>query len=427
MKRVLSLILVVVLAAGLFVGCSNDEPKEDTNNTTTDTKEESTEVRTLEIWAEEEYADFFEQVIPAFEEAYNAEVNYVEKGMFDTIDGIALDGPAGIGPDVMAIPHDRIGNLALEGHISPINVTDEEMAGYLDTAKNAIAYEDEVYAMPFSLETTFLIYNKDLIAEAPETYADLEELAKDPQFDNNGDGSLAFLAKYTDFYMVYGIFGGYDAYVFGEDNSNPADIGLNNEGAVEAAGYINKWYSEYFPAGMKDDASAYDIMMGNFLEGNTAAIVNGPWALQDIKNAGINYGVAMLPELPNGKRPAPFSGTQGWAVTSYSEEQELATEFVKFITNEANSIVMAETTSKIPPHNAYVESDAAVNNEVVTTIIEQYSNSTPMPKIVQMAEVWSPMANAIGIIATGQADVETALDEAVSNISQQIEAVHGAN
>lgn len=421
MKRFLSFMMITTMVIALLTSCNGakDNNKGDNNDK---------EKKTVEIWAEPEYKDFFEAIIPKFEKEFNAEVKYVEKKMLDSIDGIGLDGPAGIGPDVIAIPHDRIGNLALEGHISPLKVTKDDMdKNFIKTAVSAVSYDGAVYAMPFSIESTFLIYNKDLIKNGPKSFEELETLAKDPKFANGADGSFAFLAKFTDFYMTYGIFGGFGSYVFGKDNEDPKKIGLNNEGAVEAAEYVGKWYKEYFPAGMKDDTSAYDIMMSNFLDGKTGAIINGPWALQDIKNANINFGVAMLPDLPGGKKPVPFSGTQGWAVTSYAKDPTLAESFVTFVTNEENSIEMADKTSKVPPHQGYVGAEKTGQDTVIKTILDQYAMSTPMPKIVQMSEVWAPMAKALGIIATEQQSAKAALDEAVAIMKQQIEAVHGSN
>ena len=51
-----------------------------------------------------------------------------------------------------------------------------------------------------------MYYNKDLVKEAPKTFADLENLAKDSKYAFAGeDGKTsAFLADWTNFYYAYG-------------------------------------------------------------------------------------------------------------------------------------------------------------------------------------------------------------------------------
>jgi len=73
-----------------------------------------------------------------------------------------------------------------------------------------------------------------LIKEAPKTFADLENLAKDSKYAFAGeDGkTTAFLADWTNFYYAYGLLAGNGAYVFGDNGKNPKDIGLANDGAI---------------------------------------------------------------------------------------------------------------------------------------------------------------------------------------------------
>src|SRR5690625_7482793 len=61
------------------------------------------------------------------------------------------------------------------------------------------------------------------------------------------NGDYGFLAIWDDTYHAHGIFKGFGGDVFGgEDGDDVTDIGLDNEGAVEALEYMGKWYNEGF-------------------------------------------------------------------------------------------------------------------------------------------------------------------------------------
>ncbi|PAF11640.1 hypothetical protein CHH61_26230, partial [Shouchella clausii] len=57
-------------------------------------------------------------------------------------------------------------------------------------------------------------------------------------------------------------------------------------------------------------------MNGLFKEGKAIAVQNGPWAFKDYSDAGVNYGVAAMPKLPNGEPVKTFMGVKGWFVTN---------------------------------------------------------------------------------------------------------------
>ncbi|VFS40993.1 Cyclodextrin-binding protein precursor [Serratia liquefaciens] len=46
-------------------------------------------------------------------------------------------------------------------------------------------------------------------------------------------------------------------------------------------------------------------------------MINGPWAFQPYEAAGINYGVAPLPTLPDGKPMSSFLGVKGYVVSTW--------------------------------------------------------------------------------------------------------------
>ena len=175
---------------------------------------------------------------------------------------------------------------------------------------------------------------------------------------------------------------------------------------------------------MNTGVSAKD---GLFQDGNVASQMDGPWAFQALNEAGIDYGAAPLPKLPNGEYPETFIGVKGWHVSAQSENQEWATKLVEHIANEENGKIRFEETNEIPPIKSLIEDPIIADNENASAVAIQSQRGTPMPNIPEMGEVWEPMAQALQVIATGKNDPQSALDEAQDTIKTNIELNHSGN
>ncbi|RWZ51387.1 extracellular solute-binding protein [Halobacillus fulvus] len=430
MKKWLYVLFITFLAVGLLAACAPDREEESSSEGSSSEGSSSEDgmpekPEKLVIWEDTDKGVGLDPAIESFEEEYGIEVEYEEMDMASTIrERLRLDGPAGTGPDVLTLPHDQIGQLAIEGLLAPLNV-DESVTGiYTDASVQAQTYDGQLYGLPKATETPVFIYNKEHMEEAPETFEELFEFSQ----EFGGDGQYGFLGVWDDFYHANAVISGFGGYVFNNEDGtlNPQDIGLNNEGAIEGAAYIQKWYDEIFPNGIigENGGSAKD---GLFQDGDAASIQDGPWAFQALNDIGMDYGVAPLPELPNGDYPQTFIGVKGWHVSAQSDHQEWATELVKWIANEENAKVRYEETNEIPPVTALIEDPVIADNERASAVAIQSERGVPMPNIPEMSEVWGPMADALQLIATGESTPEDALNEAVETINSQIELNHSGN
>ncbi len=59
-------------------------------------------------------------------------------------------------------------------------------------------------------------------------------------------------------------------------------------------------------------------------EGKTAAIIDGPWKAASLKEAKVNYGVATIPTLPNGKQYSAFGGGKAWVIPAGAKKTLMA-------------------------------------------------------------------------------------------------------
>ncbi|TGA97116.1 extracellular solute-binding protein [Sporolactobacillus shoreae] len=366
------------------------------------------------------YANFVNSIKGKFEKANNATVKIVKKPMFDQLTALSLDGPAGKAPDVMLAPYDRVGALGQQGQLLEV---DKSILGFLNQkAQRQVQVGSKYYGVPLTIEALVLFYNKDLVKKAPTTFKDLELLAKDKRFafPSEPGKNTGFLAKWTDFYYAYGLYAGYGGYVFGNNNANPKDIGLNNSGSIEAVTYATKWFQNVWPKGMQDVKASGNFVTNEFVKGKAGAVIDGPWQAAVYKQSKINYGVAKIPTLPNGKEYAPFAGGKAWVASAYTKDPSLAKKWLAYATNATNSYVFYQKSNEIPI-NPQAQDKVKNSSDVLSiAVISQYDSSIPMPSIPEMAEVWTTMEPAMFNAASGKKTPKQTLDDAVSTLHKTI-------
>ncbi|MBM3076564.1 extracellular solute-binding protein [Enterococcus lactis] len=382
---------------------------------------EAEEGKTLTVSVDSGYKDYINEIKDTFEKENDVKIKLVEKDMFDQLESLALDGPAGKGPDVMMAAYDRIGALGQQGHLAEVKLGNE--SAYDETDKAQVTYDGKIYGEPAVIETLVLYYNKDLVDTSPATFKDLENLSKDSRFafESEAGKNTGFLAKWTDFYYSYGLIAGYGGYVFGDDGTDPSDIGLNNAGAVEGISYATDWFQNVWPKGMQDIKSAGDFASQQFMSNKTAAIIDGPWQAQTYKENNINYGVAKIPTLNNGQPYQPFGGGKGWVVSNYAKNKDLSQKWLDYVTNQENQEKFFEMVNEIPANQQARETAKAKNDELTTAVIEQYETAQAMPNIPEMGEVWTGAENLMFDAASGSKTPKESADEAVKTISEAIE------
>lgn len=415
LKKYVGMFSIMALSVSL-AACG---PKESSNEASSSDKKE------LVIWEDKEKAEGIQDAVAQFEKEHNVSVKVIEKPYAKQIEDLRMDGPAGTGPDVLTMPGDQIGTAVTEGLIKELSIGKDVQSIYTDAAMKSQMINGKVYGLPKAVETTMLYYNKDLISEKelPKTLDEWYEYSKKVT-----DGKkYGFLALFDQIYYAESVMSGYGGYIFkskGDGSYDPADIGLNQKGAIEGAAYIEKFYKEgLFPAGIIGE-QGINVLESLFTEGKAAAIISGPWNLEPFKKAGINYGVAKLPELPNGKNMSAFIGVKSYNVSAYSKNAKLAEQLAVFLANKENSKKRYEVTKEVPAVKALADDPAVTKSEAAKAVAEQSKFSELTPNIPEMNEVWTPADAALQTIATGKAEPKKALDQAVETIQGQIKAKH---
>ncbi|WP_274362285.1 maltose ABC transporter substrate-binding protein [Paenibacillus thermotolerans] len=422
MKPWFAMVLAVVLAFSLAACGSktNDEttgaddsaavdqeaPADDTAASTDLVPEEGAK---LLIWESADQKAFIEAVGKAFTEKYGVPVEWVDVGPDKSMAQMITDGPAGVGADVFAAVHDRTGSGAAAGVILPNDVFEQQTKdSAYQTAIDAVTYDGMLYGYPYSVETTAVYYNKDLIPEVPADWNGVVEFAK--TFNNVNEQKYAYMWEAGNGYWSYGFFGGYGAYVFGNNGTDVSDIGLNSDNAVEAAKFFQS-LRDILP--FKTGDINGDVKKSLFEKGQLAMNVSGPWDKETYKQLVPNLGVAPYPNLPNGQPMKPFSGVKAYYVNAHSKFPIAARLFAQMASSAEWQKKNYEMTGVLPADKTLGEDPLIKNDPISAGFLKQFENSVPMPSIPEMANYWAPMESALATMWNDGADPKKTMDNMV--------------
>ncbi|SFF01380.1 arabinogalactan oligomer / maltooligosaccharide transport system substrate-binding protein [Paenibacillus algorifonticola] len=368
------------------------------------------------IWEGKTQRKFVEALAQEFTDQYGVPVKLEEVENPDQVTKLTTDGPAGLGADVVVFPHDQIGRAASAGLVLPNDWFGEETASENDpNAVSAVTFEDILYGYPRSVETYALLYNKKLVSAPPKTFDEVIAFSK--TFNDPKKNKYTIMWELQQFYYDYAFLATNGGYMFGSNNTDKEDIGLNNEGAVEGAKFLASLKESLLPLNTGD--ITFDIKKGLFIEGSLAMDINGPWALADYRAAGIDLGVAPLPSI-SGNPMTSFSGVQGYYVNAFTKYPNASKLFARFLSTKESQLRNFEMNGTIPANLEAVQDPKIQNDEITKAFYEQFSHSTPMPAIPQMASVWGPITAGIADIWDGGKDVKASLDNSVAQIKDAI-------
>jgi arabinogalactan oligomer/maltooligosaccharide transport system substrate-binding protein len=371
-------------------------------------------------------AEWAEYMMEKFTEEYGIPISYEEVSHTDAPGKLQTDGPAGLGGDVFMAPHDHVGNMNTAGLIYENYYADEYQERFMEGAFQGVSAVSDgelvTYGYPLAIETVALYYNKDLLDEMGfEPAETMEELiAQSKEFMEKHPGSYGFMLEPGNFYYTHAFLGGYGGYIFGDDNTNPDDLGLNSEEAVKSGELLLRIRDEILP--LKQEDITGDIIGSYFDEGKLLYNMTGPWSLGGHLEAGVNVGITTMPKLENGEIPTTFSGVKAFFVNSYSDYPKAATLLAKFATSDEMLLKRYEMTNELPPSNALLESTEIKENEYNIAFLEQAQYSISMPNIPEMESVWGGMEVAYTAIWNGAEKPKDALDKGTQQIKDAFES-----
>ncbi|GLI06283.1 cyclodextrin-binding protein [Paenibacillus tyrfis] len=416
----ISAVLVLCLSSSLLTACgegrpspAGQEPGNEAEGSANAEPLKPEQGAQLLVWESKgPELDYLKAVAESFEKEYGVKVKVEPVPAIDTVKKLTTDGPAGIGADVFSAPHDQLGNAVTAGLVLENDVSGDSMKNeVMSSALAGVTYKDVLYGFPTAIDTYALFYNKSLMDKAPKTYDDIVKFAE--TYNDPKTKKFALMWDVGQLYQSYSFLAGYGGYVFGNQGTNPNDIGLNSAKTVEGAKYLQS-LKKILPLNAGDIND--NIITGFFQEGKTAAVINGSWLMASLSKVNFDYGVAPLPLLPNGEHPVSFSGIRALYVNSYTKYPAAAKLFASYATSKDNLIKRFKMTTQLPPRKDLMDDPIITQDPKAAAFLEQAKYSTPMPSIPEMGNVWVPAGAALAAIWNDGQDPAAVLTTAVEQI-----------
>jgi len=359
--------------------------------------------------------EWLQEQATSFETAFGTPVDIVKVDLGEIKQKMLLSAPEGEAADlVVPIPHDQIGEMAVGGVLADMSsfATSSYLSDLNGQAKVAFTFNNKLFGIPMYVEGPALIVNKDLVSDVPET---LEAMISAAQ-DLTEDDQFGFLYDIGNFYFSYVWINSMGGYVFGRDDIgdlDASDLGLANEGAISGVSMIKALRHEY---DLIPEGTDYGVADGLFIDGALAMTYNGPWAIGNYKDAGIDLAVMPLPATEDGAEFSGFMGVQGILMNEFSSNKIDAANFAKWVTRSSAQIDLALKTGKIPSSNS--AAGEVSDDPVISGFAAALTNAVPMPNIPEMGNVWGPMGDALTVVLeSADSDVEMIMSDAAAQIN----------
>jgi len=138
-----------------------------------------------------------------FQSSTGIKVEVIQIPFNDLQTKFQIAAPANQGPDLITSPQDQIGIFAAAQLISPLDEhVDNIKEEFLSVSIEGASCDNKLYAIPLTVETLALIYNKDMIAEPPSTMEDIFEKSVDlTEKQGNTFVKYGFLLELTNFFF----------------------------------------------------------------------------------------------------------------------------------------------------------------------------------------------------------------------------------
>lgn len=413
---------LVAVASLTLAGCSGDsaEPAEQTDGTAAggDTVE-------LTFWHgyTEADGDVLDQIVADFNDSQDAVQIEVEVNPWAVIDDTLLPSlSAGDGPDIVAMPAERLPVYAAQGAFAALDDFYADAANNVSSlnpgAVDMVTVDGAVYGVPAGFVPLALYYNKALfdaagITEPPATWEDWVTTATSLTVDENGDGTPEqYGVVIPDHATVAN--GLWPTLFYG----NGGDIVADGEAVVDSP--ENAETLEFWKDAIVGDAISPTGVDGIgadelFSSGKAAMTVGGPWMTFIAADNDIDLGIAAIPAGPEAQAASAIGISMAITAQDDPAVQAAAEQFFAYFFNDENSVAWS-LGSGWPPLRTDIPADAIAENATVAALTPMAEFGRPLlPGVVNTTDVLAAVDELTQRALAGD-DIASLLAEAQTKV-----------
>lgn len=299
---------------------------------------------------------------------------------------------------------------------------------FVPVAQEAATVEGEPRAFPSLVDNLAVVYNKKIFKEEgvpfPPNEMSWEEFLKIAEEVNDPSKGIAGWAwpgtgDEDTTWRIWPLVWQKGGEVLNEDGSGVGFEGEPGEAALEVVQKGAEAGTIYI-----DSTAGSERMQQLFNSEKLAMNITGPWALVEYIEAGVEYGVALLPSFT--KEHTTISGPDTWAIFDNGEEREhAAIEFMDWFSEPEQQLKWLEVSGSLPLTEDVKQAKGygkfAHSLPGLEEFIENTANAKTRPTVTTYPEISTAMGKGIGEVLYQKADAQQALESAVSEANRELE------
>ncbi|UWU18498.1 sugar ABC transporter substrate-binding protein (plasmid) [Rhizobium sullae] len=304
----------------------------------------------VEMWVRSGIGDAFKKVVEAYNASHENQVNATEVPFSELVQKYATAIAGGQAPDALSM--DLIYNpaFAAAGQLEDLTDWAKSLPYFNALSPSHVrlgTYQDRIYGLPLSVETSVFAWNKDLYKKAgldpekaPATWDEITANAE--KIRALGDDTYGFYFSgggcggcmiFTFTPLVWG--GGAD--ILSADSKTATLDTPQMRKAVDI--YRNMVKKDFVPAGAASDNGTNFL---TFTNGKIGQQSLGAFAIGTLvtEHPDINFGVTLIPSVDG--KPSSFAGGDNFVITKGTKKIDAVKEFLEYIYSMDGQKVMAQ-------------------------------------------------------------------------------------
>lgn len=386
----------------------------------------STELR-MAIWANEAERAAFEKAVAAYqgqrpEVAIRLEVSGAGTQFYQQIDTRLAGGQA---PDIFRAQYQQVGRYAEAGALVDLldYVEESEVADFAPAFLRAVTYDETLYALPHHTDTFALYYNRDILqrlgVEPPMsldqswTWQRFIEIAREIKQSGAAPYGFAMSWQNSNAYRWLPYLYQHGGQLLSDDLTRSQ---LATPPGIETIAWTQSWFTEQLvppSTAMKSNEQAQNL----FANGTIGLYLGGDWQIPFLlKNMKAPWGVTYM---PRDVAMASDLGGNCLAISRDSENPEIAADFIRFMTNQANMQDFVTSAQFLPVRQSLMAEPLPYPNrpEAMKVFIEQ---ATTIPTHL-VSTVTLPVSSRINAAMVDQLDLALTAGQDPTTTAQAID------
>jgi multiple sugar transport system substrate-binding protein len=304
----------------------------------------------IEMWVRSGIGDAFKKVVEAYNSSHENQVVATEVPFSELVQKYATAIAGGQAPDALSMDLIYTPAFAAAGQLEDLTDWAKKLPYFNSLSPSHVrlgTYQDKIYGLPLSVETSVFAWNKDLYKKAgldpekaPATWEEIEANAE--KIRKLGDDTYGFYFSgggcggcmiFTFTPLVWG--GGAD--ILSADGKTAT---LDTPQMRKAVGFYRDMVKkDLVPSGAASDNGSNFL---TFTNGKIGQQSLGAFAIGTLvtSHPDINFGVTLIPGVDG--KPSSFAGGDNFVITKGTKKIDAVKEFIEYIYSMDGQKVMAK-------------------------------------------------------------------------------------